>query len=268
MRITYRTEDNFDYWTKRWDAIPADKASVDENSYPAKYAIEMVGKNRGRILEAGCGAGRILRYFHDRAYDIEGIDFIESAVKKLKTEDPSLKVSVGDIKRLSFSDNEFDFVLAFGLYHNLDNDLDLAIRETCRVLKDGGRLCASFRADNFQTRMSDRLAARRSSVDRSKPQKQLFHKLNLTRKELKEVFEVNGVNVESVRPVVNMPIFYKFRMFRSKVQKDFDEHSGRVNGYQLSVLGNTLQKICMRFVPNQFCNIYLLTGRFYDKTRP
>ena len=43
-----------------------------------------LNQQNGSILEAGCGAGRILRYFHDLGYDITGFDFIEVAVEKLK----------------------------------------------------------------------------------------------------------------------------------------------------------------------------------------
>lgn len=261
MRITYRSEDNLAYWTKRWDSIPADSASVEIDRYPAKYALRTIGDNRGKILEAGCGAGRVLRYFHDRGYDIYGFDFVETAVGKLISEDPSLKVSVGDIRKLKYPDNDFDYVFAFGLYHNLTDDLGLAIRETVRVLKNGGKLCASFRADNIQTRISDLLADIRSRKTPKDSHSQVFHKMNLTRRELVEVFTNNGIQVETIEPVINMPIFYKFRIFRSHAQKDFDEHKGRVHGYKLSKFGDVLQKICMSVAPSQFCNIYLITGR-------
>ncbi len=69
----------------------------------------------GKILEAGCGAGRILRYYHDRGYDIIGIDFIDVAISKLKEIDPTLQAEVGDITSLGFADQSFRYVLAFGL---------------------------------------------------------------------------------------------------------------------------------------------------------
>lgn len=261
MRNTYRSEDNHAYWTKRWDSIPADIASVELDRYPTKYAIRTIGESRGKILEAGCGAGRVLRFFHDKGYDIHGFDFVETAVAKLKSVDDSLNVSVGDIRNLNYSDHEFDFVLAFGLYHNLSEDLGQAIQETVRVLKKDGRLCASFRADNLQTRISDLLADYRSNKVSCSTRSKVFHKMNLTKNELVAIFSENGIDVETVEPVVNMPIFYKFRIFRSETQKNFNEHSGRVHGYQLSKVGRLIQKLCMVLAPNQFCNIYLLTGK-------
>ena len=50
-----------------------------------------------KSLEAGCGAGRILRYYHEKNFDIIGIDFISEAINKLKDADQSLKVECVEI---------------------------------------------------------------------------------------------------------------------------------------------------------------------------
>src|SRR5262245_595033 len=64
MRVTYRKANNKDYWTKRWADIPADQPMQNHNAYPLKYAELTVTAKDRPILEAGCGAGRILRYYH------------------------------------------------------------------------------------------------------------------------------------------------------------------------------------------------------------
>ena len=68
MRITYRTRGVKDYWEFRWSDISADEAMTNVNAYPLKYALRTVTSNDGAILEAGCGAGRILRYFQLLVY--------------------------------------------------------------------------------------------------------------------------------------------------------------------------------------------------------
>ena len=80
MRITYRNRGVKEYWATRWADIPADSAMPNEGVYPLKYALQTVVSRAGAILEAGCGAGRILRYFHERGYVITGIDYIDVAV--------------------------------------------------------------------------------------------------------------------------------------------------------------------------------------------
>jgi ubiquinone/menaquinone biosynthesis C-methylase UbiE len=259
MRITYRTKDNFTYWTNRWTAIPADLPMVDKTSYPLKFAELVVKSKNDKILEAGCGAGRIVRHYHNNGYSILGMDFIPEAIEKLRVADPSLNVVVGDITNLDFPSESFDVVLAFGLYHNLEVHLEQAITETRRVLISGGILCASFRADNFQTRFSDWLSNKRSDKDKkSYNESKMFHKLNLSKNELVNLFSYFGFKIYQIENVVNMPIFYKFRIFRQVGHKDFNEHLGRAEGYKLSTLGNFLQKLAMRLLPGQFCNIYVI----------
>lgn len=229
------------------------------NVYPLKYAVQTVVRTDGRILEAGCGAGRILRYFHNRGYDIIGIDFVDVAVTKLSVADCSLKVAVGDITNLEFTDETFDYVLAFGLYHNLEHGLERAVAETFRVLKRGGAVCASFRADNLQTRLNDWHADRKRS--RKHGGELQFHKVNLTRSEFVALFRKAGFEIEYASPVENMPFPYKFRLFRAAGHKVFDENRARAEGYRLSWIGRLVQRVVMRWWPDQFCNVYVLIAR-------
>lgn len=226
--------------------------------YPLKYALLTVKDKDGKILEAGCGNGRIVRYYKDRGYDILGIDFIEEAISKLKAADPEVQAEVGDITNLHFKDETFKYILAYGLYHNLEHGLEKAIAETFRVLKKGGLVCASFRADNIQNKLNDSLAEKRAVAGDKTGSTKQFHKLNLTRCELVELFKRGGFEVEAVYRAENMPLLYKFPFFRAKTHKQFDENVARKEGYKLSLLGNLITKVLMKLFPDQFCNIYVL----------
>ena len=257
MRVTYRNDDVKTYWSNRWGDIPADLPMKNHGVYPLKYAELMIKDHSEKILEAGCGAGRILRYYHNQGIDITGIDYIPIAIEKLKKIDSSLQVEVGSIENLRFEDQSFKYVLAFGLYHNLESGLDQAVKETYRILQNGGSLCASFRADNLQTKISDWLVRRKIRSSRFS-EGNAFHKMNLTRSEFIQLFVKFGFHIVSISPVENMPILYRFSFFRSSNHKLFDENLVRSEGYCLSWLGKMLQYILMRFFPNQFCNIYVL----------
>lgn len=261
MRITNRTSGVKDYWTKRWDNIPADEPMENLGVYPLKYAQMTVKDKEGKILEAGCGAGRILRYYHERGYDITGMDFIDVAISKLKAIDLTLSAEVGDITQLRFTDHSFKYVLAFGLYHNLEHGLDKAIQETHRVLEKDGSVCASFRADNIQTKLTDYLTDRKAKKRGGENKTRSFHKMNLTRSEYMQLFSQAGFIIDFVDPVENMPILYKFTIFRSSGHKVFDENKARMEGYRLSWFGQKLQNLLMHFFPDQFCNIYVLIAR-------
>lgn len=228
------------------------------SAYPLKYAQMTVSDKSGKILEAGCGVGRILRYYHNQGCDIVGIDFVEVAIRKLKEIDPTLQAEVGDVTNLRFRELSFKYVLAFGLYHNLEHGLDKAVLETHRVLEENGVVCASFRADNLQTRLTDYLAARKAKRPVSGHMTRSFHKMNLTRNEFRKLFTRAGFTVDFIAPVENMPILYKLAFFRSSGHRDFDENKARMEGYRLSWLGQRLQNVLMWVSPSQFCNIYVL----------
>ena len=253
MRITYRNEKNTEYWKRRWDNIEVDEPAFEINNYPLRYANLIVKNPNQNILEAGCGAGRLLRFFHNKGYKITGIEFFEDIIEKLKKKDNSLNVKVENILNLNFKDDFFDCVLAFGLYHNFESEnLDRAISETYRVMKKGAKICASFRADNIQELIVDFIRKDK------KQENKCFHKLNLKKREFVSLFEKHNFKVEDIYSVQNMPFLYKFKFFRAKDQKKFNENIARVKGYKLSFFGNLIQNILIKYLPDQFCNVYVL----------
>lgn len=89
---------------------------------------------QSRILDVGCGEGLIVEQFHQRGYDIRGIDLhYESAL-----------VTRGDLLHLPEDDGSLDVVLALDVIEHLNfSDQELALAEIHRVLKPGGTLIAS-----------------------------------------------------------------------------------------------------------------------------
>lgn len=253
MRITYRNKGVDKYWHERWHDLKVDNEMSAINDYPLKYAIKCIEKKNSKILEAGCGNGRILRYFHNRGYDIYGFDYIESAITKLKKVDSSLRVTQQNILKSSFSNEFFDYILSFGLYHNFKmKNLQTAFKETHRILKHNGKLCLSFRADNFQNYLND------YSVNLKTTHNKNFHKLNLKKRELLNLLFESKFEVNEFYYVQNMPFLYKFRFFRHNSHKKFDESIARKEGYKLNLFGNFLQKCLINLAGQIFCNVYVV----------
>ncbi len=119
-----------------------------------------------RVLELGCGYGRIMKALASDKHDTEGIDNapanIELAGEYLVGE-PGIKIHLMSVDNLDFADNSFDLVLcaqnglsAFGL------DPSVVVREACRVTKQGGSLLCCSYAESF---WQDRLRWFRSQAD-------------------------------------------------------------------------------------------------------
>ena len=74
------------------------------------------------------------------------------------------------------------------------------------MLEPGGTVCASFRADNVQTKLTDWLADKRLPRPTRIRTRRALHKMNLTRREFSDLFSRAGFAVEYMGNVENMPI--------------------------------------------------------------
>lgn len=94
----------------------------------------------GRVLDAGCGDGRLASLIEGHVTWI-GVD---SSRTQLDT-NPYRPVVLADMRALPFCDGAFDAVTHLWCLYHLE-DPTLAIREARRVLRDGGRYYASTAA--------------------------------------------------------------------------------------------------------------------------
>jgi SAM-dependent methyltransferase len=258
MRLTYRSHGgSLDYWRQRWSQIPADDGALNLERYPGRYAERVMQSVDGPVLEAGCGAGRVLLHYRRAGRPIVGVDFIEVALTKIRKEDPEVPLAAADVTRLPFADQSFDGVLAFGLYHSLESGVAQALAETRRIMRPGGLLCASMRADNVQNRIVDWMADRQAPAQSERH----FHKANYTRREFADLLAAAGFSVERMEYVENMPLLYKFPVFRHASHRRFNEHRARGEGYRLSAIGRALQGALIGLMPASFCNINVATAR-------
>ncbi len=92
----------------------------------------------GRVLELGCGAGRITGYLVDIAAEATGLDLSERMVRECRRRYPRGTFVQGDMRDLSrFPDGSFDAVLAGNNVIDVFSDADrrAALREIRRVLR-------------------------------------------------------------------------------------------------------------------------------------
>jgi SAM-dependent methyltransferase len=121
--------------------------------------LELLPAPPARVLDLGCGEGRLSRDLKALGYDVVGVDRSPTLVAAAREADPSLEVHQADACALPFAAGTFDLVIAFMSLQDLD-DLPGAVREAARVLADGGRLCFSIvhplnSAGEFESREDD-----------------------------------------------------------------------------------------------------------------
>lgn len=95
----------------------------------------------GRVLEVGCGEGRVCRALRERGHDVTGLDAAPTLVAAAREADPGGEYVVGTAEALPFDDGLLDVVLAYNSLMDVD-DMPLTVAEAARVLRPGGRFCA------------------------------------------------------------------------------------------------------------------------------
>ncbi|ELR71028.1 ubiquinone/menaquinone biosynthesis methyltransferase [Fulvivirga imtechensis AK7] len=88
------------------------------------YLLDQILKGRfegcKRILDAGCGEGRNLRYFEQNRYDIYGIDTNPMAIKMVQMmykSTPKDNFLHGTVEELPWKDNFFDAIICSAVLH-------------------------------------------------------------------------------------------------------------------------------------------------------
>ena len=104
---------------------------------------------RRRVLDAGCGDGRNLRYLLERGYDCHGIDREAGAVDHARRlaaaaglDAPASRFVVGEVGELPWPDASMDVVICSAVLHFADDagHFQRMVEEIWRVLAPGGLL--------------------------------------------------------------------------------------------------------------------------------
>lgn len=97
----------------------------------------------GRVLDVGCGEGRLPRDLKSWGYDAVGLDASPVLINAARESDPGGEYAVADAAELPYPDATFALVTAFMSLQDIDR-YEQAIAEMARVLVVGGYLCLSI----------------------------------------------------------------------------------------------------------------------------
>ena len=238
------------FWKRYWSFVGKDTNNLKDSEYPLHLINKHLKKNM-RILEAGCGMGRVLKHYHFRGFDIHGLEYDKNCVLKLEKEDNELKLIQGSITKLPYKTNSFDVVMAYGVLGHLENDMDEAFNEVNRVIKNGGLLAASLCYDNIGRSI---FRLREYMKKRFNPRKERhFYTRLFSKPEIIQTLKSFGFELLELEPVFSRGTVYDFFPFcRHNVVKSHELVRTSDKNYPLNFLGELAYNFVNRFFPWDF----------------
>jgi len=134
--------------TERMNELYGDKQKFEDyglnkKMQPVDAALlkDLISKDQ-KVLDIGCGPGRLLLALEKDGYDVTGYDFTDRHVKLIKKQSPKAKVFKGDWKISALKDGSFG--AAYSLGRNILHDYSLpdqvqTFREAQRILGPQGQ---------------------------------------------------------------------------------------------------------------------------------
>jgi len=248
------------YWDDYWRRCGKDTNFITNNTIYPLYPIDKYIKRDHKILECGCGLGRVLKHYYYQGYNIEGIELNSNAVKMLLNEDPMIPVKMGNVLSIPYADGEFDVVMAFGVVSCLEQiqDRDRALNELRRVTKKGGLLCCSVNCDNVARSIFRMLKTYESFVKKSE---KFFYSWCYKKNEFAKILSELGFEIVEVQPsITRAPLYMYFPFMRESRQFDLSKARNGDQGYRLNYIGESLFKIIRKMIPSHYAEGLVYIG--------
>jgi len=104
-----------------------------------KDCLEAIGALHGRVLEIGCGIGRLMKQ------NYYGIDISEKMIAMAKNKKPGSQFFVSNGRKIPFEKGYFDAVYCVLVFQHIPFDaVSGYIKEAARVLKNEGKFIFQF----------------------------------------------------------------------------------------------------------------------------
>ena len=106
-------------------------------------------QNQEKLLDYGCGFGRLVPYFASRSADYYGIDISEAMIEECRKQYPDLaeRFFVAEGENLPFPDAFFDKIVCYAVFDACYQET--ALQEMFRVLKVEGEILLSGKNTNY-----------------------------------------------------------------------------------------------------------------------
>jgi SAM-dependent methyltransferase len=149
----------------RYDAL----RPADDNWWEVFEAIVAEAGGAGRrVLDVGCGTGRLAHALAERGADVWGVDASEEMLAQARTRDlPPGRFVLGPADELPFADGSFDAAVLRQVVHLVERPPSFV--ELARVLRPDGRVViATFHPDHFEAVWVTRYFPCVAEIDRAR----------------------------------------------------------------------------------------------------
>ncbi|RKE64287.1 methyltransferase family protein [Microbacterium sp. AG238] len=157
-----------------YDTVAADYAALlPDASFESPEDVALIDRfldllpSGARVLDAGCGAGRMLHLMRERRPDLRlvGLDLSPQMIGLARAGCPFADLAVGDLADVPLPDGSVAGVLAwYSVIHAGTDELDLIADEFARVSTAGGLVLLGFQSGRG-TRRIDRAYGHDVSLD-------------------------------------------------------------------------------------------------------
>lgn len=142
LDIKQKKQENQYFIPYHWAFKQKSKEAREYFGY-VNIVLDLLGKkiSNQKILDVGCGDGRISFEVFQKGAEVWGVDYSERAISFAKILSPNVNFEICDIKKMPFKPNFFDkIILIEVLEHIHPMEIPFVLRELNRVLKRGGQL--------------------------------------------------------------------------------------------------------------------------------
>lgn len=217
-------------WDDEWKGYSVERTLAwNKNCETIKILENYLQKDK-KILEAGCGLGRLVIYFKNNGYDIMGVDWSTDAIKKIKEFDSQALVECGDLRKLKYKNDFFSAYISEGVVEHFPDGPTIILNEANRVLNKDGLLLISVPIYNFFSKISlfftesdfIRRIFKKTVLERKQNGK--FDYYLFTIKEFKTYIESAGFKIIEILPILQAAGLYRTVPFfrNSKISQEFD----------------------------------------------
>lgn len=132
---------------------PQDKWE-DRNNWPASMFAQRVflflkNKDKGALLDLGCGSGRDSFYFARRGFKVTALDISENEYQLAKLKEWNIEFLKSDIQKAKIRQKSFGYIYAhLSLHYFNDIETTNIIDNLYQALKEGGYLFVKCKSIN------------------------------------------------------------------------------------------------------------------------